>query len=208
MEPATRFEAVPAQRAATETDPAERRRAERREVDGRLRDAALRTVLNQLPVWGAVVGGCALLTVLALAQRDVRTAAAWGLPALLVALALMLLRRALHPTAATVVAVTTLTVAIFAIAPWLLLGPDTETALWGVASAAVMALTGASTLAPMMRHSTLAAALLLSPALAAAVLRAWPACALALLACAAAWALAAQRRHTWRQNTRALIVIC
>ena len=212
-----RLEVVAARSDGDPPDPGERRRADRRASESRLADVALRAGLTHLPNWGLTIGTAGLF---------LGAVVFAGLPiaALLVVLwvglttaAVILVPRRLHRlqrqgsgglerSMRGLVAGAGAAVAVW---PWgaaLLQPPPGSDALpAATAAVALVALAGAATLAPLPGIVPLLVMMPMSAAAAAALQGAWLLAAFAALAAAIVYGTAAQRRRSWRQNTRALI---
>nr|WP_246312130.1 hybrid sensor histidine kinase/response regulator [Aquabacterium terrae] len=200
----------------------ERHIAERRQVDERLRDAALRAALAALPTWGLCLAILTLPAVLALWLRHPIAALVTG--ALMLAIAALLWWLPQHtrhrfskpgepsPTRQRILALVSCAGLATAALPWLgaTLGGAGETSLALLALACtVFAFAGAASLSPLPRLAQAIALLPLSPALAAASQLTGPARWAPLVGGIAASAVATAvfrlRHRGWRQNTRALI---
>lgn len=200
----------------------ERRIAERRQIDERLRDAALRAALAALPTWGLCLAASTPPIVLALWWRSPALALAAG--ALLLGIATLLWwlpRQTRHrvarpgepsPTGHRIAALVSSAGLAVGALPWLgaALGGLGE-AGFGLLTLAstVFAFAGVASLSPLPRISQALALLPLSSALAAATQLTGPARIAPLFggvaACLVATAVLRLRQRNWRQNTRALI---
>ena len=216
--PSKQFVAVDGIVAQPAVDSSLKHSAERRAIDERLEDAALRSTLAALPTWGATVALCSLPMAAAIGLNRPAAALLWSPAMLLLALLLWQLpkrtrhhngrlghavesRRRIHG----LVAATAFGVML---APWLG-GPGPALALLGLLCTA-LGFAGVVCLGPL-RHASLSLALLpLSAGFAGAMMfddlphRAlWGSGALA--AAATLVTMVRLRHRAWRQNTRALI---
>lgn len=212
------FVAVDGNAAQQAIDSSQRSSAERRAIDERLEDAALRSTLAALPIWGATVALATPPMAAAVALQRPGAALLWGAALLLLALLLWQLpkrtrhhkgqlghatesRRRIH----VLVGAVALGIAI---GPWLG-APGATQALLGLLCTA-LAFAGVVCLGPL-RLAALALALLpLSAGFAGTmILSDMPHRALygsgALAAAATLVTMVRLRHRAWRQNTRALI---
>ncbi|WP_395700763.1 hybrid sensor histidine kinase/response regulator [Aquabacterium sp.] len=216
--PRAEFVAVDSDSTQDEVDSRQRHHAERRAIDERLQDAALRSTLAALPVWGATQALCTLPMAAAVGLQRPLAALLWGGAMLLLALLLWQLpRRTRHhngqPGHAAgsrrrIQALAAAAALGIALAPWLG-APGPAQALLGLLSTA-LAFAGVVCLGPL-RPAALGLALLpLSAGLAGTMFFTdAPHRALygsgALAAAATLVAVVRLRHRAWRQNTRALI---
>ncbi len=216
--PRAEFVAVDSNAAQAEVDTRQRHHAERRAIDERLQDAALRSTLAALPMWGATIALCTLPMAAAIGLERPGPALTWGPAMLLLSLLLWQLPKRTrhhngqqgHATGSRrrIQGLAAAAALGIALAPWLGT-PGPAQALLGLLSTA-LAFAGVVCLGAL-RPAALGLALLpLSAGLAGTMFFAdVPHRALygsgALAAAATLVAVVRLRHRAWRQNTRALI---
>lgn len=204
--------------SAAQADPQERRWAERRALDRRMDDAALRASLVAMPIWALALALAATPMALAIGLQRPAAGLAWAaLAAACAATMWRMPRRARHAPAGTpdprrtrhrVLAVAAVAGALAAVGPWLAAAGAAHAVAAVLCTA--LAFAGVVLLGPLRQVVLGLAVLPLSAGAALAWgLAEWPLRSLvggaAMAAAAGLVAVARHRHHAWHQNTRALI---